>query len=137
MLPILITTERACAELAASASISRSLDCTVYTGLDGEEKEAPAIICSSTNAQEDFPFSGIWHVRTDITVKENAYDTSGSLGILSDAIFERFLTVDTGSLSTRVPNYSVIDVIADACDNSVEGDIWKQTLSLDVICSLK
>lgn len=132
MMPILLTTEQTCAMIAATASVSASLTCTVYTGLDSDEKTAPAIICSSDSAVEEVPYTGVYRVRTDIIIKENAADTTGSLGSLSNVIFEKFLTIDTGSFSSG-SNMSAYDIQVEGTDNSVEGDVWKQTLTLSIV----
>jgi hypothetical protein len=136
MMPILLTTETACASLATSASVSASLGLNVYTGIDNEDKEAPAVICSAISATEDFPQSGIWHVKTFIKVKEIAEDTTNK-GNASTAIFQRFLT---GSINTdlknNASNFYVFDVFAEDSQNTQEGDAWVQTLSLDIVAAL-
>lgn len=134
--PILITTERACVEIAASASVSASLDVNIYNGMDDEGKAAPAIICGATDAQQEFPESGIWRVATQIITKEIAADT-GKSSSLADTIFERFSTVTNEQLSGSVEGYSVLDIQLMGYQNTVVEDTWVQTLSLEIVGSLK
>lgn len=136
MFPILVTTERACAEIAASASISASLTCTVYTGMDSDDKVAPAIICNAYDAVEDFPESGVWHVKTNIIVKEIAADTDMSSS-LANTMFERFSTITNEELSGSVSNFGVYNIQMEGCTNTQEEDSWVQTLSMDIVGVLK
>ena len=136
MLSLLRTTETACAELAASASISASLNCNIYTGLDNEAKEAPAIICGCLDASEDFAGSGIYHIKTDIVVKEIAADTNVT-GSIADVIFEKFSTVSNSTLESRVSNLSILDVFIEGYKQHIDTDAWVQTLSIEIVGCLK
>lgn len=132
MFPILATTERACVEIAASASISASVDANIYTGMDNDDKVAPAVICGALDAMQDFPESGIWRVKTQIVVKEVAADTDLTSS-LANVIFEKFSTVTKEELSGSVENFSVYDIQLEGCTNSQQDDTWVQTLSLEIV----
>ena len=133
---ILTTTERACANLAASASLSASLDVTIYCGLDSEEKIAPAVVITADSATEEFPNSGVWHVKTGLTVKEIAADSSFSSSLAS-TIFESFLNDTAKGTLNMYPGYFVHDFFVEDTSNTQEGDAWIQTVRLDIVCALK
>jgi hypothetical protein len=143
-LPILRTTELACVACAYSASLSASLglsiDNGIYAGIDNTDKAAPAVICYSDSATEDFPFSAIHHVRTHVMVKQIAADTLTTSGI-SDTIFSAFMQ-DSGSRATKTilnnyPGFYCYEYfITDTSDN-VDGDAWVQEYVFDIISALK
>jgi hypothetical protein len=132
---ILVTTERALANLIAS-SLEESVNVTIYGGMDNEEKTAPACIISAEEATEEFPNSGVWHVKTNIIVKEIAADTVKDNSI-AGTIFEALLSNDTKDKLNLNSDYYVYDIITEDTLNSQEQDAWIQTLRLDVICALK
>lgn len=138
MLPILITTENACALFAGSVAIGASLDADVYTGFDDEEKQAPAIICNGESASEVELSTGVYRVKMQITVKEIAADTGETdKGVLGNTIFQSFLDNNTiTNLINAVPNLFIYDIIIEGMSNSEQGDAWVQTLSLDIIATL-
>ncbi len=136
MSAILVSTEKACAVIAAMAIANAALQASVYTGLDSDDKNAPAVICSAESATEDFPASGLWHVRAIITTKEIAADTV-TPSVLSDVIQEAFLSDDTiNNLNNAIPQFFVFDVLTPEVSNTQEVDAWVQTLSLEIVCSL-
>jgi len=137
---VFITTEEACAQVAATASLSSSYSgINVYTGTDNEDKAAPAIICWAQSSTEDFPLSGIWHVKTSIITKQIAITGSvGEMNTFVGDIQSAFLTgsIET-TLSNRVSNYFVYQVLFDSSDSSQDGDTWVHTLDLDIVCTIK
>lgn len=135
---ILVATERACAALAASASVSASIDdeISIYCGIDNEEKVAPAVVISCESATEEFPNSGVWHVKTDLRVKEIAADSSTSSSLAS-VVFEAFLRDSTREVLSVYPGYNCYDLIVEDTANTQEGDAWVQTVRMDIVCALE
>ena len=132
MLPILITTENALASASLATVISASLVVNVYTGIDNDEKSAPAIICSCADATEDFIGSGVWHIKSSIIVKEIAFDTSVSSS-LATTLFNKIIEMTPSQLSNCTSNYSVYDFWIDGNEQSQQDDAWIQTLNLEIV----
>ena len=112
----------------------------IFTGTDNEDKKAPAVICYAESCSEDFPFSGIWHVKTNIIVKDMAADSSpdGINSLLGD-VYSGFLTSD---IETKLTNklastYYVYQVVFDVNSSNTDGDAWIHTLSLDIVSTTK
>lgn len=136
MISILRLTEKACALLAASASLAANLDATVYAGQSNEEKTAPAIICNCANGSPDYPDASVFHVRTEIHVKEMAADSNLSSS-LADTIFAAFENPNTANnLTNQVSNYLVYDILQVEPSNTESGDAWVQTVTYDIVCML-
>jgi hypothetical protein len=135
-LPILRTTEDACAWLATTASLSASFSVPVYTGINNLDKTGPCVICYAESATEDFPFSGIYHVSTNIIVKEMAADTStGSL--LATTLFEAFLNNKTKTaLNSYSSSYFVYEYWVTDTSDTIEQDAWIQQFRLEVVSAL-
>jgi len=142
-LPILRTTELACAALAYSASVTSGLGLTIdkgiYAGISNVDKEAPAIICFCDNATEDFPFSGISHCKTHVLVKQIAYDTS-TTSSLSDTIFNAFCSGSNGvyakDILNRYPGFFCYEYFIEGTSDSMSGDAWVQEYVFDIISTL-
>jgi hypothetical protein len=132
MLPILTTTEQAVESFLTSTLTAGT---NIYKGLDNEERQAPCVICSATDARLAEIDSGIWHVRTAITVKEIAYDTATS-STLAGSVVEALEGDLKTNLTNSGTNYAVLDVFLEEASNSIEGDAWVQTIVLDVVCCL-
>jgi hypothetical protein len=143
-LPILRTTELACVALAYSASLSANLGLTIdngiYAGISNTDKQAPAVICYTESATEDFPFSGIHHCRTHVMVKQIAYDTSTSSS-LSDAVFGTFCSGSNGAYAkdilNRYPGFFCYEYFIDGTSDSVDGDAWVEEYVFDIVSALK
>jgi len=133
---LLRKTEAACQLLAATASLAASLDATIYSGQDNEVKNAPAVICNCVSAAPDFPDSSVYHVRTEITVKEPAADNSLTSS-LSDTIFAAFEnSASATNLTNTISGLTVYDVLSAEPRNSEIGDTWIQSVSYDIVCIL-
>lgn len=132
MLPILITTENALASASLATVNSASLTSNVYTGIDNEDKGAPAIICSCQSATEDFVGSGIWHIKSSVIVKEIAADTSVTSS-LATTVFEKIVGLTTTQLANCTTNFAVYDVLLEGHEQSQQSDAWVQTLNLEII----
>lgn len=129
-------TENAVAKVILDALTTGSIACNIYKGMDNDEKETPAVICHCREADEDFPFSGIWHCNTNITVIETAADTNRETTTLSNSIFSALLTPNiTQLLEAAQTEYGVISVmIRQPQTNLTVGDTWQKTLALDILC---
>lgn len=133
MLPILTTTENALASASVATLLSASIsDTSVYTGIDNEVKVAPAIICSCSEAVEDFQSSGVWHIKASIMVKEMAADTNVSSS-LATTIFEKIVGLSTTQLANCTSNFAVYDFWLDGHEQTQQEDAWVQTLNLEII----
>lgn len=134
-LPILRAVETACVQVAATASINAGLDAGIYAGLNNEDKTAPAVIITAESATQDFQ-DGPYHVRTNVSVKEMAFDTSltSSLAYNILAAFEN--TSSAVNLTNSVPSFQVFDVLSAEPRNSEAGDAWQQVVSYDIVCML-
>ncbi len=140
---IYTTTEAACYQIATTASLNSAYNTyrpiTVYTGTGNvEDLQAPAVVCRAESATEDFPLSGLWHVRTSIICKEMAHDsTVPNMDTFIGDIQQSFLTgsIDT-ELSNAVPDYFVYQVLFDGLGFQPEGDAWIHTLNLDILCTI-
>jgi|ERR1044071_1665617 hypothetical protein len=132
MQAVLKTTELAGATLVGTLGITGS----IYTGLDDETKVAPCVVIYAEDASEDFPKSGLYHVRTKVTVKEIAADTE-TTSSLSKTVFDAFLGsgVENNLMQSAI-SYSVCGVFVDGSENTQEGDAWVQNMSFDIICGL-
>src|ERR1051326_771519 len=123
---ILTTTEKACSLLAEDVASTYG-DIEVFTGVNNEDKAAPCVICWAENATEDFPFSGIWHVKTHIIVKEMAKASSvNGINTLYGDVYSKFIT-DTieSTLTNKVPSsYYVYQVVFDNTNSNTDGDAW-------------
>ena len=138
---VLTTTEMACA-LVAEDIVSSYGDINIYTGTDNDDKAAPAVICYAESASEDFPFSGIWHVKTNIILKEMAELDSERvtrLNSLLGDVHSAFLKPNIEStLTSKSPsNYYVYQVVFDGKNSTQDGDAWVHTLSLDIVSTTK
>ena len=142
-LPILRTTELACVLLAYSASLSASLGLSIghgiYAGIDNVDKEAPCIICYAESANEEVPYSGMYHVKTHIVVKQIAYDSSVSSS-MSDAVFSTFCSGSNGDYAkdilNRYPGFFCYDYFIDGTTDNTAGDSWIQEYSFDIVSAL-
>lgn len=133
---LLRKTEAACQLLAASASIAAGLESTVYHGQDNELKIAPAVICNCESATADFPDSCVYHVKTEIIVKDMAADSSLTSS-LADTIYAAFEnTASAINLTNTISGLTVYDVLSSEPRNSVAGDTWIQSVSYDIVCLL-
>jgi len=141
-LPILLKTEEACVALATSASIALGYvpetNIFIRAGVDNEDVKAPAILCSALTATEDFPFSGIFHCSTNITIKEMAGDMEReNLGGLSEPIFRTFLSDNIEQLLTQiVSNYYVYQLKVENTTNENHEDAWSQVFTVDIVSAL-
>ena len=135
MLHILRATEKACATyLANSGSLPDGT--SIYMGLDNASKEAPYVVCYCPDASEEFPQSGIWHVKTQITSYEiaNLTDTTSSLvGAIYEAMVSTTIETD---LQNSISNYAVLKVLPESPSNNIDGDAWAQTLNFEIVCAL-
>jgi hypothetical protein len=134
MYSILTATETACAKVAATLGNGY----TVYTGVDNIDINDPAVICYAESASEDFPFSGIWHVKTSITIKQMAYDhTTGSMDSLVGTIMSGFLNGGIeAALSATGLNYAVYQVVPEPHQERTNAEAWTHTIGLDIVCVL-
>jgi len=137
---ILRQTENACAALAYSASVSASLGLTfgngIYTGLDNEDKDAPAVVCFAESATEDFPFSGMYRVKTHILIKEMAADTSMSSS-LATTMFEAFCNSGTKGVLNQYSGYFVYEYFIDGTHDLTNGDANIQQYDFEIVSALK
>jgi hypothetical protein len=131
------------AQVAATASLSSGLNCTVYAGLADEEKlQEPAVICWADRSEEEiFPRSNVFRVNAQIIVREIAPDTGlASSGSLAGAVFSAFLgdraTIEN-NLTNAAPNYFVFSVKAGEMNYETEGDAYIQTLNLRLTCCMR
>lgn len=136
-LPILRTTEDACAWLATTASLSASFNVPVYTGINNLDKTAPCIICYAESATEDFPFSGIYRVKTNIRIKEVASETDTSSS-LATTLFEAFLNPLTKQAFNAYDSssYFVYEYFVDTTNDSWDQDVWIQEYQLEIVSAL-
>lgn len=132
---ILRTVELACANVMATASLAGGLDANIYVGLDSDIKEAPAVICSAESATQDFQ-DGPYHVRVEISVKENSTITSPTSSLAYNVFTALETTSSVQNLTNSVPNFIVFDVFSAEPRNSEAGDAWHQTVSYDIVCML-
>lgn len=134
---VLTTTEKVCSLLATDVVDS---GVSVFTGTDNDDKAAPCVICWSESATEDFPFSGIWHVKTNIIVKQMAADaTVDGENTLLGTVHSAFLTntIETTLTNKSPSNYFVYQVVFDGNSSTQDGDAWIHTLSLDIVSTTK
>lgn len=135
-LPILKSTEDACKYLVTNTVVSQSLGIPVFTGIDNLDKTGPCVICYGESAQEEFPFSGVYHVTTNIMVKELAADSSVSSS-LAAVIFEGCLTTNTKQiLNSYSSSYNVYEYWVTDTSNREDGDAWVQEYKLEVVSVL-
>ncbi len=134
-LPILRTCEEAFAYLANTASISQSLGLEVLTGIDNLDKTAPCVICFAESSTEDFPFSGIHHVRQTVMVKQMAADSSTSSSV-ADGIFLTFMNANTKAGLNHHPGFFCYEYWIIDSSNKWEGDAWHQSFTFDVVSAL-
>jgi hypothetical protein len=140
--PICLTTETACNSIASAIDVSayEGLFSTVqfYTGIDNEVKKSPCVICAAIDAQEEAPDTGIYHVKTQIIVKERAATANRETTTLADTIFRGFLTGSIEqSLSNNATNYFVYKVFQpDPQQSGLEGKQWVATLNLHIVCCI-
>ena len=102
-------------------------------GIDNDDKIAPAVICYADGATEEFPNSGIYHVRTSIIVKELAADTdvTSSLGYY---IFKSFLSGSAKTILNNYPHYYVYDWFVENTNENTQNDAWVQTYTFNIVC---
>lgn len=132
---ILTLTETACANLCLSASTANGFTVNVYTGLDNEDKQAPAVICTCVDATEDFPDSAIWHIKTAITVKEIASDTEVT-STLADSIFSVLSTATNEQISGSVSGLAVYDINLGEYSKTQDQNAWVKTMSGELVACL-
>ncbi len=140
MFGILHTAELTTALLAASSSISASVDANIFTGIDSEDLEAPAVICNAETCEEVFPESRVYKVTMNVISKEIAADTSltASLG-LNRCLEETFADTNivTALNNLTGSNLYVYGLTPFGFNNSQTGDAWSQTIQLNLVCGLK
>ncbi len=135
MMPILITAENALASASLDAITKANLSANIYTGMDNESKMAPAIICNCLSATEDFPESGVWHIKSSIIVKEMAFDTSTSSS-LATTVFEKITEMTPSALAHCTSSFAVYDFFIEGTEQTQEEDAWVQKLDFEIIGSL-
>ncbi len=129
-LSILKTCENAFEAVALTASSVQ-----VATGLDNVDKDAPIVVCYAESSFEDFPNSGIHHVKMNVVVKEMAADTSTSSS-LANTIFQTFCNPNTKAALNSYPGFFVYEYFTAEPSQGWGGDAWHQTYSFDVISAL-
>ena len=135
-----MTTELACQTIAMGAlSTAGSGSVNVYTGVGNvEDITAPCVICVANDKSEDFPFSGIWHVKTTIFIKEMAADVSvGEMNTLAGLVENAFLFKGIeAALSSATPNYYVYQVVSEGGNAPQRnGDAWVNSFNMDIVCT--
>jgi hypothetical protein len=131
---VLTKTEDMIAHFLASSSLSASA-INIYRGLGNEDKTAPALIIVAESGTEEFPNSGVWHVKTGLMVKELAAD-SNITSSLASSVYEVFLNNTTTKQALSGSGYYCYDLFVEDTANSIEGDTWVQTLRMDIVCAL-
>jgi len=132
MQAVMKTTEAAAKSLVKTLPITAS----VFTGIDNETKLAPCVIIQAESATEEFPFSGLFFVKTKIRIKEMAADTDTDSG-LSKTVFDAFMDSNIATnLAAQTSSYSVASVWVDNAENSIEGDACVQDMTFNVVCGL-
>lgn len=138
---IVTITEKACSlVLQDILNNTGHKDVNVFRGINNVDKEAPALICWAENATEDFPFSGIFHMRTHIVIKAMAKDTSiNNFDKLTGDVHAGFLVDNIEALLTSsIPDqYFVYQIVFDNNSSVEEGDAWVNDLSFDCVSSTK
>ncbi len=135
----LTATELVCSRLASRVTQSHST-VTIFTGQDNEDKTAPCVITWAEAATEDFPFSGIWHVRTHIIVKDIAADSTVSQSnALYGDVYSMFLTgsIEIDLTSQSLDTYFAYQVVYEGSSQNVEQDAWVGEIVLDVVSTTK
>jgi hypothetical protein len=137
---ILAKTERAFVDMFLSSSLTGSLtapEFTIYCGQDSEEKTAPCIVIACNQATEDFQNSGVWHVKTELKVKEIAADSNVTSSFASE-VFEAFLgdTVGAKAALNRYPGYVCHALLVEDSANNQDGDTWVQSILVDIVSTL-
>jgi hypothetical protein len=109
----------------------------VYTGIGNEEKEAPAAIISALSATEDFPQSGIWHVKTRILVKNIAADTEEQgADSMADTVFAACLASNVSTTLETFGGFKIFDLFIETSEQDEAGDAWGHSINLEVICAI-
>lgn len=116
-------------------------DFNYYRGMDDATKETPCVVVQATNADEDFPGSGIWHVMVK-TYFIYPCDGSGSINTrnskyltFTEKLYDN--TNITSSLSVSASNLCVIDVYGRGLANSIQQDHWVGENELELIATYK
>ncbi len=128
-------TEQACA--AYLASVGTLPEGThIFTGMENEKMQTPCVICFGDSATPDFPEGGIWHVTTRISTKE-IYSKTEVDSTLASIVQEAMLADDIAERLTANASYlSVLSVNVSDASTQTSGDVWMQTLVLDIVCGL-
>jgi hypothetical protein len=125
--------ETAFAQLVANLAIT---GLEVYTGLDNDEKDAPAVIVSAGTAREECVGCGVWHVPLTIHVRQIAADTEeDAADAIAGQVFTACVEADVTALG-NLASIKIFDLLTNENGQGESGDAWDAQTNLEVICAL-
>lgn len=118
-----------------SSSISSSIN--IYRGIDWVDKEGPAVICFAESADEDFPYSGVYHVRMTIHFRYPFEDSSSlaSRNVITEELDRKVLGNPdlVNSLTGSTTNLGIYAITFAGGSNGFAGDSWISTTGVDMV----
>ena len=136
-LSILRNNENAIATYLSTVVTGSALTASVTTGFNNIDKIAPIVIVYSSNSTEDFPYSGIYHVDTQIIVKEMASDINVNTTQLAYTIYNNLLSGSAIPAINTYGGYYCYNILVKDHREDIVEDAHIHTLSIDSMCALQ
>lgn len=117
------------------ANVTSSVSASYVTGINNEDKDAPAVIVSARVGHEVYWNTNIYNLSVTVMVKEVAYDTpTDALGHLAGWVFNAFYDPNRNANFTN-PSYGFVtfQVQPQDIETEVQEDILVNKLTLDFI----
>lgn len=116
-------------------NVTSSVSASYYTGINNEDKNAPAVVVSARVGHEVYWNTNIYNLSVTVLVKEMAFDTSKeALGHLAGWVFNEFYDPNRNANFTN-PSYGFVtfQVQPQDIETEVQEDTLVNKLTLDFI----
>ena len=119
-----------------SSSMTGSIaDVNYYTGVNNEDKLAPAVIVEAQVGDEVHYGTNIYNIHVTTEVKEIGYDTnSGSIGVLAANVFNCFYDPNRkNNFTSSLYGFAVMQVSNPSISTETKDDALINKIAVDVI----
>ena len=123
--------------LTSSMQYSLSGSVSIHKGMDWLDKDGALVVCYAENMEEDFPFSGIYHVQMSIHLRY-PFEDSGSIekrNLISQDLHKTMFDNQNliNSLTGSTTNLGIYAITFGGNSNGFAGDSWVSTTALDIV----
>ena len=126
--------ERSIVDYIQSA-VTASISASYYTGINNEDKVAPAVIVAARVGHETYWNTNIYSISVTVSCKEMAYDTAkGDLGVLAANVFNCFYDPNrNNNFTNSTYGFVAFQVQPQDIDTETREDTLINKLTLDFI----